>query len=105
MIGGNNLLPEIIKIAGIDYDIEIVNEIDDDPSMMGACVYQKSVIKIKNGMSTDKKNQTLIHEMLHACLNEAGFDDQDEDMVNRLGIVLYQVLKENKFNFNEEGIA
>lgn len=99
------MLPEIIKIAGIDYNIELVNEIDDDPRLMGACVYQKSVIKIKNGMSTDKKNQTLIHEMLHACLNEAGFEEQDEDMVNRLGIVLYQVLKENNFSFNFEGIT
>ncbi|MGR6896983.1 ImmA/IrrE family metallo-endopeptidase [Rummeliibacillus sp. BSL5] len=99
------MLPEIIKIAGIDYNIELVNEIDDDPRMMGACVYQKTVIKIKNGMSTDKKNQTLIHEMLHACLNEAGFEEQDEDMVNRLGIVLYQVLKENNFSFNLEGIT
>lgn len=93
------MLPEIINIAGIDYNIKLVDEIDDDPSMMGSCVYQKAAIKIRNGMSDDKKNQTLVHEMLHACFNEAGFDNQDEDVVNRLGIVLYQVLKDNKFEF------
>lgn len=93
------MLPEVINIAGIDYTVRLVDEIDDDPNMMGSCVYQKTAIKIRNGMSDDKKNQTLVHEMLHACFNEAGFDEQDEDIVNRLGIVLYQVLKDNKLEF------
>jgi len=52
-------------------------------------------------MSRDKKEQTLLHEMLHACFNEAGFDEQDEDVVNRLGIVLYQVLKDNNLSFGK----
>ena len=93
------MLPNKIKVAGIDYQIQEVEEIDDDPSMMGCCIYQKSTIKIKSNMSDDKKEQTLVHEMLHACFNEAGFDEQDEDVVNRLGIVLYQVLKDNNLSF------
>jgi hypothetical protein len=31
--------------------------------------------------------------------NEAGYNDHDEDMVNRLGIILHQVLKDNRFDF------
>jgi len=93
------MLPNKIKVARIDYQIQEVEEIDDDPSVMGACVYQKSTIKIKIGMSENKKEQTLVHEMLHACFNEAGFHEQDEDVINRVGIVLYQVLKDNKLSF------
>ncbi|USK61325.1 ImmA/IrrE family metallo-endopeptidase [Peribacillus asahii] len=93
------MLPNKLKVAGIDYQIQEVEEIDDDPSMMGCYIYAKSIIKIKSNMSGDKKEQTLVHEMLHACFNEAGFDEQDEDVVNRVGIVLYQVLKDNQLSF------
>lgn len=51
-------------------------------------------------MSPTKKEQVLIHELLHACIAEAGFDEQDEDVVNRVSIVLYQVLKDNAFDFS-----
>lgn len=88
-----------IKVAGIDYLIQEVDEIDDDPGTMGSCLYQKSTIKIKSNMSEHKKEQTLVHETLHACFNEAGFIDQDEDIINRVGIILYQVLKDNELNF------
>jgi len=93
------MLPNKIKVAGIDYQIQEVAEIDDDPSMMGSCLYQRTIIKIKSNMSNDKKEQTLIHELLHACFNEAGFNEQDEDVINRVGIVLYQVLKDNQLSF------
>ncbi|USK61848.1 ImmA/IrrE family metallo-endopeptidase [Peribacillus asahii] len=96
------MLPNKIKVAGIDYQIQEVKEIDDDPSMIGSYIYQKSTIKIKSGMSQDKKEQTLVHEMLHACFNEAGFDEQDEDVINRVGIVLYQVLKDNDLSFGDK---
>jgi len=93
------MIPEKLKVAGIDYQIQEVEEIDDDPSMMGSCLYQRTIIKIKSNMSNDKKEQTLIHELLHACFNEAGFNEQDEDVINRVGIVLYQVLKDNQLSF------
>lgn len=48
-----------------------------------------------------KKEQTFVHELLHACFNEAGFNEQDEDMINRVGVMLYQVLKDNYLDFNE----
>ena len=61
----------------------------------------KSTIEIDNGLSNERKEQTLVHEILHACFKDAGFEDQDEDVINRVGIVLYQVLKDNKLYFGE----
>lgn len=89
-----------INIVGVKYSVDLVEEIDNNPNLMGACIYQKSLIQIRKGMSLDKQQQTLLHEILHACLNEAGYTEQDEDLVNRLGIILYQVLKENEIKFN-----
>ncbi|POD46273.1 ImmA/IrrE family metallo-endopeptidase [Pseudomonas syringae pv. syringae] len=96
------MIPNKVKVAGIEYEIYQVEEIDDDPGNMGSCIYQKSFIKLKESMSEHKKEQTFIHEVLHACFNEAGFQKQDEDMVNRLGIVLHQVLKDNKLYFGDK---
>ncbi|WP_159723164.1 hypothetical protein [Enterococcus sp. CSURQ0835] len=84
-----------IIISGVRYDIIEIETVDNDPTVMGLCVYADSVIYIKKALSKDRKNQTLIHEVMHAMFYEAGFDEQDEDEVNRLGKVLFQVLKEN----------
>ncbi|MDD9312657.1 ImmA/IrrE family metallo-endopeptidase [Cytobacillus firmus] len=95
------MIPSKVKVAGIDYVVNQVGEISNNPFQMGEIIYQKSLIQIKHGMSEDKKEQTLVHELLHACFNEAGFEDQDEDMINRVGIVLYQVLKDNNLYFGK----
>ncbi|HHY74045.1 MAG TPA: ImmA/IrrE family metallo-endopeptidase [Bacillus bacterium] len=94
------MIPNKVIVAGVGYQVISVQEIDDDPNTMGTCLYHKSLIKLKDGLSNDKKEQTFVHELLHACFNEAGFIEQDEDVINRVGIVLYQVLKDNKLNFS-----
>ncbi|MGY6765698.1 hypothetical protein ACW73O_11745 [Faecalibacterium prausnitzii] len=95
------MLPKKVNVAGVNYRVIEVPEIDDNPDVMGTCLYQKSTIKIKSTLSDDKKEQTFVHELLHACFNEAGFNEQDEDMINRVGVMLYQVLKDNYLDFNE----
>jgi len=50
-------------------------------------------------MSESKKEQVFVHELVHAMWNEAGYNEQDDEMVNRLSIVLYQVLKHNDLKF------
>ncbi|CAM3730299.1 hypothetical protein MEZE111188_05645 [Mesobacillus zeae] len=88
-------------MAGVEYKVvEVENVIiDGSVNYAGSCSYSASKIEILNSLSETKKEQTLVHEMLHACFNEAGFNEQDEDVVNRVSIVLYQVLKDNKLYF------
>lgn len=106
---------EAIKIAGIEWQVEIVDEFEmsekqkeefrkegHDPDEMikwGEVTYEKNKINLWSGLSPQKKEQTLIHEMLHAIFHEAGFDLDNEDEVNRISIVLHQVLKDNDFSF------
>ncbi|WOD61769.1 ImmA/IrrE family metallo-endopeptidase [Niallia taxi] len=97
------MIPNKINVAGIDYSVHFVDfiEIDGNRNYQGSCSYQESEISVLNNLSKNRKEQVFVHELVHAIFNEAGFDAQDEDMVNRLGIVLYQVLKDNKLSFEK----
>lgn len=97
---GGNVLPNKINVAGIDYAVKEVEGITDRFDVWGQVNYGKAIIEIDSTLSESRKEQTLVHEILHACFKDAGYDEQDEDMVNRVGIVLYQVLKNNHLSFS-----
>lgn len=90
-------MPTKVIVAGVNYTVTEKDyvEINDNANALGLCVYDKSVIEVKSTMSGDRKEEVFIHELFHAILFEAGFDEHDEDMVNRASKVLYQVLKDN----------
>lgn len=96
-------IPKSIKVGGINYKVELVDFLTHDGvgTKWGECDYQHSVIKIWNGLSAEKQEQTFIHELTHAIAHEAGIDDQDEDLINRFALVAYQVIKENDFSLNK----
>lgn len=89
-----------IKVAGIDYDVVLkdLSTRNDDEIQLGFCIYSENKIEINDQVHVERQKQTLIHEMMHAIFQEAGIED-DEDIVNRLGLVLYQVLKDNDFSW------
>ncbi|MBU5594909.1 ImmA/IrrE family metallo-endopeptidase [Amphibacillus sp. MSJ-3] len=98
------MTPNKVDVAGINYDVILVNGLAEDHNLIGQVIYEKGIIKIDADICQDKKEQVFVHELLHAIFTEAGYDKQDEDMVNRLGIVLYQVLKSNKLYFGNAEI-
>lgn len=87
-----------VKIGGIDYSIEIKNDLAGETGNWGETNLKKTTIALDSNMSKQRTDQTLVHEIVHGIFEEAGFE-QDEDKVNRLGIVLYQVLQDNDFSF------
>lgn len=89
-------LPKEIKVGGINYTIEMVEVIDvgGERNFQGMCHFDKARIEILESLSDQRIEQTLIHELTHAIFYEAGYDEQDEDMINRVGIVLHQVVKD-----------
>jgi Zn-dependent peptidase ImmA (M78 family) len=91
-----NMIPNSIKVAGMTYKVEEVPfvEIDGDRNFQGVCLYHESTIRILETLSEARKEQTFVHELTHAIFYEAGFEDQDEDMINRVSLVLHQVLKD-----------
>lgn len=87
----------IIKVGGVGYKVNQVPfiEINGDRNYLGSCDFENQLIQVTSGLESGRKGQILTHELVHAIFNEAGFSEHDEDMVNRLGIVLYQVIKDN----------
>lgn len=89
-------LPKEIRVGGIKYNIDLVKVIDvgGERNFQGMCHFDLAKIEILNSLSDQRIEQTFIHELTHAIFYEAGYDEQDEDMINRVGIVLHQVMKE-----------
>lgn len=90
-------LPKQIKVAGINY--EVVEKpfvaLGDDKNYLGACLYNEARIELLESLADDRKEDVLVHELTHAIFNEAGYDNHDEEMIDRVGKVLFQVLKDN----------
>lgn len=86
-----------IKVCGMVYAVEEKEHFQngDDRNLWGLCDYEQQKIYIRQSLSVQKKKQVLIHELTHAILHEAGFEEQDEDLVNRFSIILHQVLLDN----------
>lgn len=92
--------PKEVKIGGVIYTVEEKDTVDSNPMNYGVCVYHDCHIEIKKDLSVERKEQTLIHEILHAIFFEAGLMEHEEDVVNRVGAILYQVLKENNLGLS-----
>lgn len=100
------MIPNKVKVAGIEYTVaeKDVVEIGENKNYQGACRFVTSEIEILNSLSESRKEQVFVHELVHAILNEAGYDEHDEDMVNRVGIVLHQVIKDNYLYFGDKEV-
>jgi len=87
-----------IKIDGYTYDVETAPELEIDGDRVdGWSSREKQLIKLDADLHPEKWEQALLHEVLHMCLEEEGFEKQsfNETLVDRLATRLYQVLKDN----------
>ena len=95
---------EKIKIGGMEYQVKEVKfgESNSDVTL-GECHFETADILINENLSDNRKEQTLFHEMVHAMLFEAGSIEYDnEELVNQLGLIMYQVFKDNDFKSEKQ---
>lgn len=87
-------------INGIHYRIEMepVIDLEANGTVMGQTDYPSTSIQLLKSLSKERKEQTLIHEALHAIFYEAGYGDHDEEMINHLTPVFYQFVKQNNLD-------
>lgn len=92
-----------VKVGGVTYTIEERPFVDigGGRDYQGCFRFTHSRIELLADLSHDRKHDVLCHELTHAIFYEAGYgsDAQDEDMINRIGKVLHQVLQDNDFSF------
>ncbi len=100
IIRGDKLkIPLTVKVGPVNYDVveKAFIEIDGNRNYQGACLYADTTIEILEDISDERKPDVFIHELTHAIFYEAGFEEQDEDMINRVAKVLHQVINDNNF--------
>lgn len=95
---------EILKkvdILGIPYEIKEVETIDKGTLIIGQINYLEQIILLDKSLPKEKKEQTLLHEILHGILSALGYDDinDDEHLVQSISSALYQVLR-NQITFS-----
>jgi Zn-dependent peptidase ImmA (M78 family) len=85
------------KIGGCTYKIKMQKDLVRNMNLFGMCNTADNTITVDSNVSIDRLEQTIVHELLHALLTESGYvpDEQEEELVERLGITLHQFLREN----------
>ncbi len=81
---------------------------EDEPSSVqtGMCVYDDCKIYISKALDEEAREDTLLHELLHAILHVSGstkvydFDpEKDETLVTAMTPILHRLLKDLGFRF------
>lgn len=97
---GGGTVVEAIKIGGLDYEIEEVQNLcteDGVKRLNGHIIYDSCKIRIDQGLSQQVKNVYMWHEIIHGILTHAGIDNHDEAHIGALSYGIVQVLKDNPF--------
>lgn len=95
-----------LKIGGFEWTVEESEEVAGTNDIFGLNYPREQKIYLKPGMTKQLKEETLIHEVIHAIFWQTGLDaefgnDQEEKITSALAHGLYQVFKDNG-NFYEK---
>lgn len=84
-----------INILGITYQIEEVAVVNKTEPRKGEIDFLTGVIRIDKNMPKELKEQTLMHEILHAICDLLGYEKLcfDEKKVQGLATALHQIFK------------
>lgn len=95
-------MTELNFIVGSNvYTVAEVDGLMRKYDLYGQVTYSDCRIEIEPTLAPTRKTNVIIHELLHAALFEAGYDEQDEELVRRLGNVLTQVIGDNAETFDK----
>jgi uncharacterized tellurite resistance protein B-like protein len=87
------------RIGSNEYSVSLIEGLRDKYDLYGHVRYPENTIEIDADLAQDRKDNVLVHEILHAVLYEAGYDEHEEELVRRAANVLHGVLRENDFGW------
>jgi len=92
-----------VKNFSIQHPMEIV-EVGGEYA--GTCDFREETIKIADKLTQHDKNQTFLHEIIHAICQRFMMQglNQDEQTIDLLATGLYEVIKDNPHIFLMEDI-
>lgn len=101
--------PKKVSILGHKYEIKWEQPPQDhgpDQQTFGDSDHANGIIHVDPSLSTPQQRSTLLHEILHAIIFNAGLhfewpkkfdlDEREEDVVNRLSAPLALALAQNR---------
>ena len=96
-----------INILGINYTIEYVECVDKNEAKFGMTDFFNCKILIDKNLTPEKKEQVLLHEIIHCICQELNLFElgEDENKVQSLAVALHLTLKKNfisSFSFEKE---
>ena len=100
-------LPEHVKIGGFDWTIHENQDVAREGNIFGSTHFTTQKIFIEPGLPEQKRDQTLLHETMHAIWWQTGLERIVEDkkleekIIHALSMGLYQVLKDNNLPFGK----
>lgn len=98
------MLPDTVKVGSITYKVIEKPSIHENGDInFGLFNPEANEINVLDYIEADRAKQTFVHELVHAIFFEAGYEEQGEEMVSRIGNVLTQVLENNDFRFMNGG--
>ena len=84
-----------ISILGISYQIHEVESVSKTESLMGQIDFIKQCIFIDKSLSKERKEEVLLHEIIHGIAEATGLDEKwDEQEIKVFSRTLYCLLKE-----------
>ena len=87
---------DTVKVGPLSYTIEDVDGLtDEDQEIFGCCFVSDCRMQLRGGLKPPVRAVTLWHEIMHAILVHAGFDDPYERIVGALSHGVVGVLQEN----------
>ena len=92
-------IPKKLKIGNLTYSVQPMRgDLADAKEAFGDSSVINQTIRISEGITRKKMEETFIHEIVHSVLNQAGYftESKNEIFVKALTNGFYQVLKENK---------
>jgi len=109
MVAKKTCLPKEFHLGGYTYDVREVDDTElkktigrpmDEEVPYGAFNPDYQAILIRKNMTNQMKSLTLMHEITHAIMynNNVGMlkeEEQNEDLVDRMGMGFMEVIKRN----------
>ena len=99
-------IPKRLRIGGFIWEVKEDFDIKEEGGIHGSTHYKKQKIFLDPEISQQKKEQTLLHEIMHAIWWQTGLWERykeeptkkiEEEIIHALSMGIYQVLKENRF--------
>jgi hypothetical protein len=94
-------IPDKIRIFGFDWTVHFNKEVATTNNVYGLTQHASQKIFLEPGMTTQKNEQTFLHELMHAIWWQTGLSKSikdreiEEQVITPMAMGLYQVLKEN----------